>query len=321
MTRIGSKGKFLMSAGLTLSQKKIVSDLSDILCDFLPASGNDRFSFPIAAQNADLYKFWSNDFSNKREMIRSLLTLTFLSEPENFSRLICQIVSLSIDRGRISDNEIQNLDKCLKRLGVRISELSELIDGNLCEEKVINKTAVCKQTIEHLQQKLVTLKELDAQQRGFAFEKFLVELFDAFGLDPSGSYKIVGEQFDGSFTLDNETYLVEAKWQKAPVNNTALLSFIGKFSGKSRLTRGFYISYSGYSADGLTALKSSCPNSMICMDGDELCYILEKRLDFVEVLRCKLRYASTHGEAFIDIRTIDIDIKTNSFGVSTTRHI
>ena len=85
MTRIGSKGEFLMSAGLTLSQKKIVSDLSDILYDFLPASGNDRFSFPIAAQNADLYKFWSNDFSNKREMIRSLLTLTFLSEPENFS--------------------------------------------------------------------------------------------------------------------------------------------------------------------------------------------------------------------------------------------
>lgn len=221
----------------------------------------------------------------------------------------------------IYDNEINNLDKCLKRLGVRIPELCELIDGNLSEEKVINRTAVCKQKIEYLQRKLVTLKELEEKQRGFAFEKFLVELFNAFGLDPRGSYKIVGEQFDGSFMLDNETYLVETKWQKTPVNNTALLSFIGKFSGKSKLTRGFYISYSGYSADGLTALKSSCPTSMICMDGNELCYILEKSLDFADVLRCKLRYASTHGEAFIDIRTIDINFKTNSFGVSSTRHI
>jgi hypothetical protein len=319
MTRIGSKGEFLMSAGLTLSQKKIVSDLSDILYDFLPASGNDKFSFPIAAQNADLYKFWSNDFSNKREMIRSLLTLTFLSEPENFSRLICEIVSLSIDRGRISDNEIQNLDKCLMRLGVRISELSELIDGELSEEKVRYKTAVCKQTMESLKHKLLALEELEAKQRGLAFEKFLVDLFHHSDLAPRGSFKLIGEQIDGSFILDGTTYLVEAKWQQLKIGNLDLQGFAGKVSTKAQWTRGFYISYSGYSADGFIAFQKS-PTALICMSGEELHYILKHALNFVEVLRRKVRHASETGEAFIDIRTIDINLKTDSFGVSTTRH-
>jgi len=45
------------------------------------------------------------------------------------------------------------------------------------------------------------------QQRGFKLEKFLNELFCFFDLDPKFSFKIKGEQIDGSFTFDNTDYL------------------------------------------------------------------------------------------------------------------
>lgn len=45
------------------------------------------------------------------------------------------------------------------------------------------------------------------QTRGYEFEKYLTKLFDAFNLEPRSSFKIVGEQIDGSFLLHNEVYL------------------------------------------------------------------------------------------------------------------
>ena len=63
---------------------------------------------------------------------------------------------------------------------------------------------------------LLLLKEvmqLAPNPRGFAFERFLDELFTAFKLAPRRSFRLVGEQIDGSFHLASETYLLEAKWQ------------------------------------------------------------------------------------------------------------
>ena len=42
------------------------------------------------------------------------------------------------------------------------------------------------------------------QSRGFAFEKYLRKLFEVYSLEPRSSFKIVGEQIDGSFILHND---------------------------------------------------------------------------------------------------------------------
>ncbi|WP_321186323.1 hypothetical protein [Rhizobium sp. SJZ105] len=61
--------------------------------------------------------------------------------------------------------------------------------------------------------RLLDLAGLAPQARGFAFESFLTDLFQSYGLAPRGSFRPrEGEQIDGSFELDNDTYLVEAKW-------------------------------------------------------------------------------------------------------------
>ena len=62
--------------------------------------------------------------------------------------------------------------------------------------------------------RLMTLK---AQERGFAFEGFLSELFAIYDLAPRRSFRNTGEQIDGSFEMPFETFLLEAKWQVTPI--------------------------------------------------------------------------------------------------------
>jgi len=45
------------------------------------------------------------------------------------------------------------------------------------------------------------LSPFDPRPRGFAFEKFLTRLFNGFGFESGGSFRLVGEQIDGSFLL------------------------------------------------------------------------------------------------------------------------
>jgi hypothetical protein len=63
-----------------------------------------------------------------------------------------------------------------------------------------------------LMEKLMQLTAMAPQPRGFAFETFLADLFSAYNLAPRASFRLVGEQIDGSFLLNADTYLVEAKW-------------------------------------------------------------------------------------------------------------
>ncbi|MGD2089655.1 MAG: hypothetical protein PVH61_25995 [Candidatus Aminicenantes bacterium] len=58
----------------------------------------------------------------------------------------------------------------------------------------------------NLFKKLIDLSKLDPQPRGYAFEKFLKSLFDANEMEGRASFRLTGEQIDGSFQLIGETY-------------------------------------------------------------------------------------------------------------------
>jgi hypothetical protein len=69
-----------------------------------------------------------------------------------------------------------------------------------------------REKVLQLKNDLIALSQLDPHPRGYAFERFLQDLFKAFEMDPREPFRLQGEQIDGSFQLDGETYLVEAKW-------------------------------------------------------------------------------------------------------------
>lgn len=88
--------------------------------------------------------------------------------------------------------------------------------------------------VAELQQQLVSLQSIQPVPRGFAFEAFLSGLFELFNLAPRGSFRMRGEQIDGSFRLHAEIYLFEAKWRNEHAALADLLTFSGKVEGKAQ---------------------------------------------------------------------------------------
>jgi hypothetical protein len=153
-----------------------------------------------------------------------------------------------------------------------------------------------------LRDELTKLAKLAPQARGFAFETFLIDLFDAYGLKGREAFRNRGEQIDGSFTLANETYLLEAKWENRPTSVGDLHIFSGKIDQKAAWARGLFISHAGFSADGLDAWGRG--KRVICMDGLDLFDMLQRGLPLDHVLDRKVRRAAETGLAFSRVRDL-----------------
>jgi hypothetical protein len=138
--------------------------------------------------------------------------------------------------------------------------------------------------------KLLELSKLAPHPRGYAFEGFLKEMFNANGLAGRASFRLVGEQIDGSFELSGETYLLEAKWTGPAIGVADLRAFEGKVADKAAWSRGLFVSQSGFTSDGLEAFGRG--KRVVCMDGLDLYEMLERRLSFGEVMARKVRRAA-----------------------------
>ncbi|MEQ1622969.1 MAG: restriction endonuclease [Methylococcales bacterium] len=140
---------------------------------------------------------------------------------------------------------------------------------------------------------LISLTDMSPQQRGYQFEKFLKKLFDAFALQAEKPFRLVGEQIDGSFVLDSDTYLVEAKWQNEQTGVGDLHAFHGKLDQRASWGRGLFVSYSGFTEQGLIAFGRA--RKVICLDGRDLSEMFQRQLPLPEVLRRKVRRAVEYG--------------------------
>lgn len=141
------------------------------------------------------------------------------------------------------------------------------------------------------------------QARGRAFQQFLYKLFDTFDLVPRGSFSIVGEQIDGAFELDGNQYLIEAKWEQAPVGAREIRILKEQIESKLDNTLGIFISLNGFTGDGVAAVQRTRPN-VILMDGGDVTTVLEGRLDLRELLRRKIRHAAQTGNIFLQAKDI-----------------
>jgi hypothetical protein len=185
-----------------------------------------------------------------------------------------------------------------------IEELKKTEVARTTNQIKIKESINYQQRLDELKQNFFQIAINDNHQsRGHQLEKFLNELFLFFDLDPKGSFKIVGEQIDGSFTFDNTDYLLEAKWQKKLINAQDLYGFGGKIQGKFKNTCGLYVSLEGYSPES-TKTDSPAVKAMILMDGADLMQILEGRIKLTDMLYIKRRHAAQTGEIFYRILTI-----------------
>ena len=127
------------------------------------------------------------------------------------------------------------------------------------------------QALETLRDEFVTLhNDPDRQSAGLKLEKVLNCLFELHGLSPREPFRVRGEQIDGSFELDHEVYLLEAKWHKEPRPAADLYVFREKIEGKSKFTRGVFLSINGVTTDAVHAITQGKQPNFFIIDGHDL---------------------------------------------------
>lgn len=155
------------------------------------------------------------------------------------------------------------------------------------------------QVLDALRKRLYDLRDLPPQKRGYEFEGFLKDLFDSSRLQARSPFSLIGEQIDGSFQLGNETYLIEAKWVRDPIGVAELNTFQGKLDQKAAWARGVFISYGGFTQEGLYAFGRG--RKVICMSGEDIYKALGQRIPIADVIDRKVRAAAETGAAFVPL--------------------
>jgi hypothetical protein len=139
----------------------------------------------------------------------------------------------------------------------------------------------------------------DAQERGRLLEPPLRDLFMLFDLDPKAAFTLRGEQIDGSFSLGETHFLLEAMWTKDPSERKELDAFKAKIQSKIENTLGLFISINGFQETAVE-FHSGHGSQMLLMTGADFYLVLDARVDFVELLKRKHRHASQTGEVLLE---------------------
>jgi hypothetical protein len=305
---------------LSLAETQHLNRLADLLYPMIPGKphpyADPRISFQGVAQELRLAHLWAG--GSKLPAITELVTGAYSSGTSQFATLILEVVRRGLSyresKQPVTREEIDAINEVLLKLKLRIRDLHDLsfletlpTARRRGPTRPAPSASVPSETVgglSDLARQLDELSALDATRRGFAFEGLLSRVFAAFDLAPKGSFRLTGEQIDGSFHFAAQTYLLEAKWQGGKIGQADLLVFAGKVSGEAMWTRGLFVSLSGYSDDGLEAFARGKQTNLICFDGLDLHAVLAGKISLPELLTRKTRAAAESNRAFISVREL-----------------
>ena len=275
-----------------------IAALAKSLYPFLPGS---RFSTVAAA--AGVGDFWFS--GSKMPAIEQLISNTLQNRRGRFCTLVEMVVSEGVRYRERKNNpvhreEIEEINKSIQELGFKIPSLwdplflDSLPRSEAEHPATENKASGPKpETLKTLEHQFLQVEKLAPHPRGLAFQDFLNDLFKVYGFNPRPSFRIVGEEIDGSLQLDHETYLLEAKWQKSPVAKRDLVHLNDKVESHSKLGRGIFIALGSFSEEGVEAFGKG--RSIFGLDGQDMYFIIHEKLPLDEILRRKLRWLIETG--------------------------
>jgi hypothetical protein len=310
---------------LKLKESRAIADLADLLYGYLPGSGSANWkghvSFRTVAEKVGVGEFWQP--GSKTPMITALLERTLEYRRGRFEPLIVEIVRAGlIYRSKqgfpVKPEEIDKLNGLILELGFKFPDLWDpsfkmtlAQDGATRAKEHVQKVTtqeMLKETERSRRSKeLEKLKKTfydlhgnsNRQQVGFEFEKILNGMFNLHDLSPREPFRVVGEQIDGSFELDHEIYLLEAKWKQEPCPEADLLIFRGKIEGKSAYTRGVFVSFNGVSKDAAHAITQGKQPNFFSIDGYDITMLLEDNVDLATFFRKRQRILAEEGRIVV----------------------
>ena len=298
---------------LTLKETRAISGVVDVLYDFLPGSGNSTWkghvNFSTVAAKVGLGNFWQG--GSKKPAINALLSQTLEHKRSSFQNLILEIVRSGItyrekQGNPITTAEIDALNGHICEIGFKFPELwdrdfrnslrqttaeraQQHVQRTDAEQQELSSQAKRSKELQELKEQFFQLSsETDRNKAGLALEGLLNKLFMLHGLNPRPAFRVTGEQIDGSFVLEGEVYLVEAKWEKSALPEREMLVFRGKIEGKSTFTRGVFIALNDVTDDARHAITQGKAPSFFVMNGYDLMMVLSEAVSLTDFLRKRI---------------------------------
>lgn len=158
-----------------------------------------------------------------------------------------------------------------------------------------------QQALESLDSRLTELtKEIGTSKAGIDFESWFYDLMEYSEITSRRPYKTGGRQIDGSITLGDTTYLVEAKFTVDQSGASDIDVFRSKVDSKADNTMGIFVSISGYSAVA-KAEASGRKTPLLLLDSSHLYRVLTSVSIFSDVIERVRRHASQTSEAYLHV--------------------
>lgn len=270
-------------------EKQILEDLFGMKSGYVLDFSNRTFKeYIFDTLGIDVYERYAEGNLSKAKIMRRLYQ--DLSD-QQLATLLKAFLDYIEEFGHSNDaNRMKKAWKIVERLsGERMR------DDNGDEGNGFNFKYFLKRLID------LSSSETSKQNKGYEFEKYLRDLFDAAGLKPRESYRIKGEQIDGSIEFNGNVYLVEAKWTGGPVNRSDLVVFADKVSRKSKFTRGIFVSHSGYVENAVETYAIGKTPEIILIYMKEMTWALENGIDIEDVLSKKVRKLIEEGKIYYNI--------------------
>lgn len=285
------------------------------LDNFLTRSGVSSRALKLARQAAtDRVEESNREYNRapKRFVVQELLRIITTDRKEG-DGIIASIVS-----GLIAGNFSEATPAAREAIeALTLKQTNDTSERDRRRKEEQEKKEAAKNTAENIKTKallsrqakrdelrdrfLGLMKEDNAQARGYLLESFLNDFFESENLDPRNSFKLLGEQIDGSFSWQTRTCLVEAKWVKAPVAGAEFGAFNYKIEGKTVDTRGLYVSVNGYSPEAIRGMSGKGALKFVCVDGAHIMRAVSQDDGFQAILKRVWRHADETGESYLPV--------------------
>jgi hypothetical protein len=293
-------------------ESQVVTELAELLYDFLPATFS-AVTWSSVAARCGVEDCWPKGPS-KRQSIPIFLRNLLECRRNEFCDTIVTVIQEGMSykrrvKSQVTREEIEKVNELLLKVQFKIPELhdAEFLAGlprRGEKTPAAKNTQPTVQSLQSMRLKFIELfSETNSQKRGFQFEVFLNDFFSHHGLNPKSSFRVMGEQIDGSFEWQGNTFVVEARWRTLPANTADMLVLRGK-AEKSDWTRGLFISINGFSDMTNQTLAIGKKANLIAMSGQDLILILENRMTLIDALNAKLRHTGETAEAYIALTSL-----------------
>lgn len=162
---------------------------------------------------------------------------------------------------------------------------------------------------------LSKLHGITPQARGRFFNDFIKRMFQCWGIEADSNMHGSGE-IDVGFSLDGRNFIIEAKWEKDPVDTGTIAKLQKRVRQRLGGKIGFLLSMSGFSPDAVQELK----------EGEQLWVLLLTREHFEamlagfvppdELINKVLGRASFYGEGLVPLQSLWTAVSPDELGIA-----